>query len=232
MPSLTFIVEENDTTGDLGFRPANQPNFDPYGAMATIHDVLEHFADTTEDPADEFQALGAALYIRGNGGYWSRGYTPHAWYHLNYDVVEIYMKIESCEAIEMTQPVKRRNALRDQYAEEQIDLALAAAQKALYANEEGNGFDAEEMSDRKDNIDSYLASVRHWMRVGYARAAKRYAGLDTYDIVELWRRIEDRLNKIKDDIYEGGKVKLIIRPRNDSAKIIYDSINGKDVVFV
>lgn len=57
----------------LGWRLKSRPGYDPLQGMAVAHDVLEHFPDSTDSIADEFQALGASLWLRGETGYDRRG---------------------------------------------------------------------------------------------------------------------------------------------------------------
>jgi len=68
MKAYRFAVAEHAEFGGLGLVPKWYPTGDPLGGMAAAHDILEHFPNDDGSTEGELQALGAAIWVRGEGG--------------------------------------------------------------------------------------------------------------------------------------------------------------------
>lgn len=65
-----FKIAKNDEYGFVGLQPTwlNRNQSDPVRGMGIAHDILEH----TPKDVCEFQATGAIIWLRGNGGYFAQ----------------------------------------------------------------------------------------------------------------------------------------------------------------
>src|SRR5258706_10369581 len=89
-----FISEEHEDFVTLGWKLKGCSGMDPLSGMAVAHDCMEHFPKVgqADGVAEEFMALGAALWIRGDTGYWANNYhTPGA--NIGADARDIFSHI-------------------------------------------------------------------------------------------------------------------------------------------
>lgn len=177
MTTYTFRVEENDEYGFTGLILEEAPSsYYPLTGMGIAHDILEHFPKDEGTEEDELLALGAALYIRGNGNYWNQRIGPEE--QLAPDFVTLYR----------TNPrllSPGRTTKLGAYVEEWITKNLERFEKEL-------------LSDWEDvdasGVESWVSAARGWLRRGYRRAARRYKATDPYTLVSMFRYIEERAN--------------------------------------
>lgn len=91
--TFEFVCAEHEEFGENGWRLKSQPDFDPLSGMAVAHDCLEHFTDSA-DPADEFLALGAAMWIRDENYHARAGHhTTDPGKHISGDLPDIIRHI-------------------------------------------------------------------------------------------------------------------------------------------
>lgn len=164
---MSFVLEEHREYGEKGWRPKNQPTFDPLSGMTVAHDILEHFADSSDSADDEFQALGAALFVRGLGGYWQHSWSsPGA--NVGSDLVSIMRHIVENETTFHEPPNTSRLGKDEDQVEGWIVEALVDALNELKAE---TGGEPEFMRE----ANALKTKVAGWLRVGFRRAVKRYA---------------------------------------------------------
>jgi hypothetical protein len=180
-----FVVEEHEEYGTKGFRPKWMPQADPLGGMAVAHDILEHFPKDDGGVEAELQALGAALYIRGNGGYWWESHNTDPAYHVAGDFIELYRHC-AYENFTLLDP-GRTTRLDDEEAER---WCQNAARDGLRSVHEEVSHLLVHMRDNEDSeflnafcSDQTRLRVVGWLRKGYRRARKRYVGADPGIIV-------------------------------------------------
>jgi hypothetical protein len=164
-----FVSKIHEEFGTLGWQPIDMPEADPLQGMATAHDVLEHFPGDTGSAEGELQALGAALWLRGLGGYWyrySNAYEKNPGKQVAGDLPEV-MRHVMYEGHRLSLPSFGRYAL-DSYAEAWIDDCLKD-----YTEEARDIFEGEEtaLAFSEDT----LLRIRRYLRHGYRRAQRRYA---------------------------------------------------------
>jgi hypothetical protein len=181
-----FVCEEHQDFGGNGWRLESQPGFDPLGGMAVAHDIIEHFPDGDESPADEFQALGASYFVRGCGGYFSiKGayHSPES--NIASDFPMILQHIIYQDMYLRTPPATR--PLREESDEEGIQEILREARKLVRS----------EFSDPEDQRKCMeeLKKAEGWLRIGFRRASKRYAG-NLFKVVEMFLKIEKEADRI------------------------------------
>lgn len=152
-----YIIENHEEYGLKGMRPLFLENAEPAQALQATHDLLEHFLEPITSNA-ELQALGAMLYIRGEGNYF-RKYTGSPILALASDLGSVLTYQYSFG--EVTDPGQTR-CLNDK-VESWITQAIAQFYKD-YENE---------LNDlpQDKNFPHWL---RSWLRIGYRRAKERY----------------------------------------------------------
>lgn len=209
MISMTFVCEKHQDSGELGWRPEHQSSFDPYRGMTVAHDVLEHFPNDQGDAEDEFMALGAALWIRGGGGYWYRkmpGNMNQEGDHLSSDFEEIVRRLEGRRLDACRSP-----KIDDSFAEEQLELCAREARRNL--------------RDAKlptADVDKAI----NWMRRGYRKAAKRFKHQSPDIVTSLFIDIEDAAEAaLKDhDAMEGDKLIVRVDLRHQKTHVTHQRV--------
>lgn len=193
MTTHRFVCQEHEDFGTKGWRQQSQPGFDPLGGMAVAHDIIEHFPNGDESPADEFQALGASLLIRQDYYYASKGqYTTSPALNAASDMPEIIRHVVH-EHMHLPEAPK---TLRLRDGEELVQTFVRASYKLV-------------RSEFEDYSDDELAQMREvvrksegWVRIGYRRAQKRYAG-KMGQTLSLFCSIERMANRLLEQAEEG-----------------------------
>jgi hypothetical protein len=178
-----FRIEKHEEFGMMGMRPLWLRDADPYTGMAVAHDILEHFPVEPGPVEGEFMALGAAFYIRGEGGYWSyfmpeNRNSPEK--HLASDIPDIIARVRNGDQSLGTTP---RTLPLSADIESSINEILNEAGKELVDRE----------MERLTAVERMAFAA--WFRRGYRGAARRY-GVDAYSLAHLFREIELKADKI------------------------------------
>lgn len=207
MKKAEFVCEEHKEYGGLGFRLLSQPGFDPLGASAVAHDLIEHFPNGDESIADEFMALGACLAIRGEGGF----FHIQAGEAISGDLAELIQKAECGMEVK---PAPKTKPLNGDYErmEQQITVAVRQAKKEL-ENER-------EIKLRPE----WETAMRSWIRIGFRKALKRFPGLLMNCVQEVFRKIESQAEKCLKNAEEGMilRVSYNIKRCNVNVSCDYD----------
>lgn len=177
-----FVCAEHPEYGSNGWRLKSQPNFDPLGGMAVAHDCLEHF-NNSDQPADEFMALGASLFIRPSDYYESKGSIhTNPGVHIASDIPEIMRHIVNegytLPPAPPTRPVSGP-------VEHEMDTVFEEFQWEMLNECDGQELTPDEDTER---------SIRSYMRIGYRRAIRRYRGRQAH-VQSLFEVIEHRASQ-------------------------------------
>lgn len=173
-----FQCAKNEDYGFLGWRPVDMPNADPLMGMTVAHDLMEHFRGDNGGVEAEFMALGAALYIRGEGGFFSESrYTPAE--SVAADVPDLMRHIVH-EGFSLNPAPHRTRATEET---EPCDAVLQAVEF-----ENGDDGIADEWARSKWN-------ALDWLRIGYRKAKRRYAGIDPWDLTYIFRQIAEAADR-------------------------------------
>ena len=213
MITRTFICEEHEEFGGLGWRPENIPNADPLSGMTVAHDCMEHFKSDNGGLEAELMAFGASLHVREAGGwYYNQPNSQGAAYNMSGEIAEFMLKIKLGEEYLMTAP--RTYALSDGM-EDTVQEVILMAKKSFREEYE----DEEELNSR--TIKTFI----DWLRIGYRKAIKRYGDASPYSLSYIFSQIADEADKhLK--YAEGFGEKLIVSfcPRSEkvSVRIIED----------
>lgn len=162
-----FKLEEHPEYGSMGLRLADKPHFDPLGGLATIHDLLEHFADDRGDLASELEALGASIYVRNGEMYYldSGSYVRDPAHHISGDMPQQVRYTEDRCEYELRDCGPSR-AIQDEFVEGIIQRVLEKSIKLV--------------KDECEALPEWLSTKEQrrrfvgWLRRGYRRASDRY----------------------------------------------------------
>lgn len=183
-----FKKAEHEDFGTYGWLLEGAPStYVPLSGMGIAHDVLEHLVGDTGTIEEELMALGAALYIRGDGGYWNKSYhSPgvHIGSDVGNDLAYKYGGLENginCPG---------RTYKLEAYVEEWIQNAIDEARKNI--KDQLDGWD---LAMPKSKINAYLKNVPGWIRRGYRSALKRYKHCGSHKLTEVFNTIEQKANK-------------------------------------
>jgi hypothetical protein len=213
MRKFRFVCEQHQEFGEKGWRAESQPGFDPLWGMAVAHDVLEHFPDGDESPADEFMALGAAYLIRGEGSYFSNKGNIHSpMVNIASDFPEIMRHIVG-ERMSLKTPPK---TLAVPNADDGLREIIKEAKKLVKSE-----FDPEYDKELRDAAKDILQKALGWLRIGYRRAAKRYKG-KIEKVRCMFEQIEQAADKLLKHAEEGYvlEVTVDIQAGTASARIV------------
>lgn len=200
-----FICEKHEEYGTLGWRPESNPGFDPLSGMAVAHDTLEHARDTTESVADELQALGAMIHVRGQAYFARLGkVNTQPSYHMSSELLDMLRKISAGEI----------SPIEDHRATEcaEISAELDALIEYIRAENQAEYNEAIEISE------DTIRNIRAWVTIGYRKAKKRYAQVDA---LTMFIDIESRADEFLCVAEEGDK--LTVHVRNGETFIYHTS---------
>ena len=173
-----FKMAEHEEHGFTGLQALFMEGAEPVAGLTAAHDIMEHFPCSL-DSDGEALALGAALYIRGKGGFWRgnmMGYSPGQ--IIGSDVVRLYS--ESWKWGSITDPGETR-AL-DEETEEWLDSAISWGLKEL----------RDEMEQSPPRF--WAGWVRGWLRKGFRKARKRY-DRDSYTLSDTFEKMTKDLDQ-------------------------------------
>ncbi len=206
--TFTFVCEEHKEYGSLGWRIKSQPEFDPLGGMAVAHDCLEHFSDSP-NPADEFMALGASMFIRDETFYAMKGkHYTNPGVHIASDMPEIL-----------------RHVINEGY-----ELPAAPHTKALETRVEGyiDTMFEEYLKNIEDDYDydelkltpELKRSIRSYLRIGYRSAVRRYQNRDG-QAQYLFTEIEETADKYLKHSEPGSELRVSVNFKDLTCKVSF-----------
>ena len=214
-----FICEEHKEYGLIGWRPKDQPDFDPLLGMGTAHDCLEHFRGGDESPADEFQALGASYRLRGVYNY-SRhfeGNVNEAYAHLGADMPDIFEHVYDQGMGLSAAPASAYKPLRGK-PEMALRAAMVEGLKNIRERYEGED---DETRPPASEIAAFYRDGLAWMRHGFRRSGKRF-GSDCYEFMYLFREIhkeaDAKLNEA--EIGDTLRVQVILKSKRANVELV------------
>lgn len=175
-----------------------QPNADPIGGSGVAHDIMEHFnGDDRFGCVAECQALGAALWLRGDTGNLDNKYTGEGYEALANDFPDI---IEHHINENMEFPDFPRVHMDS-------DMITKAARITEY------GYSGMIDNDENTSFESYIPRCVGWMMVGYKRAIRRYRGLNNIRLYEVFRSMSSKSAEHLQNSRMGDILWVNYRPR-------------------
>jgi len=198
MPTYEFEKQYNDEFGSYGWLIRGAPStYFPILGMGVAHDILEHQPGDNGTVEEELMALGAALYIRGNGNYWRGSRIPpggHLSGELSNDLAFKYGGVDDGIA-----SPGRTYKLED-FAEEWIAQALEGTKKEFEYHAQ---YYSNELREYRANTKDYLKKVPGWLRIGYRKAKRRYSKVAPWDLCTIFSKIEKDSDKYIDMAEDG-----------------------------
>lgn len=204
---LHFTAREHEDTGELGWLDSRASSpYEPLDyAYGLAHDCLEHFALSTV--ADEIEAHGAMYWGRYEGNWSHPGYS----YTLTLDALaqewnNLYRGLE----IEPCMPVPPNTRPLDKHIEDDISTIM----------ENGNVMVRHEYDEFTDNdiLEKITKVFRAYFRRGYRKAQKRYRGIPSYQIGQLYNKVAKAFELTRPE-YEWQEIEVHINARKGEIKI-------------
>lgn len=218
MISRKFRVEEHPDFGTLGLSLVGMPWAEPFPGMAAAHDVLEHFPNDDGSIEAEYMALGASLLVRDGSNYYaSKGQNRSEPYeNIGSEIVSQYHYAAQRRSFFVRDP-GRTLPLSDDYAEDQIQRTADESRRVLLGEFDGD--------DRQDEAREFvsaenLARLVGWMRKGYRRAARRFAGVPSWRLLATFQDIERKADAFLAHAEEGMTITVRCRPQFDDVQLI------------
>lgn len=209
MISRTFTCREHEEYGILGWLADDAPNgWEPASSMTVAHDLIEHTLTDDGSPEDEAKALGAIIYVRGEGGYFRGLPNPHVGNHLGHDISDFIIQGRT------VQEIKNCLITLEDHLEEEVNLAITEAQRLIRAYYQDG---------HEDFILDMCAEAEHYrpyLKMGCLDAFNRY-DVDPTQLTHIFNQIQERLNKIKPSL--GDKLEISLCPRTGDYNINYTS---------
>ncbi len=177
-----FVRQHHEEYGFDGWRPQWIPHFDPSEGLGVAHDTLEHVLHDAGTVETEFMALGTIAWLRGEGG-WFQQHRPHASdlaYQMSGDFMQQAEYLDG-EGRVMT-PAPATRPLTERHVDEALQECVRQGMK-LIRDEHGEDQDAFMVTV----IDP--GSALSYMRMGYRRAARRYAGSDPCEMAHIFDEV-------------------------------------------
>ena len=167
-----------------GWIPNWLPNADPVVGVIAAHDILEHLPKGDCGAEDEFMALGACYYIRGETGYFTHQSAENA---LAWDLPPILARV-----------ARGDQTLRDPgttYAIQEIDECLRTiVTKGVQLTVQEDRYGDEKIL--KNIPRQSAAYILGWLRKGYRAARNRYKVCGQYGVSDLFRCITEDVDRL------------------------------------
>ena len=171
------------------------------GGLLLAHDLFEH-VDGPENiggVGEELQALGAMFYVRAANGPLTRGpYHHSAEENIASDVARMYSKWLE-DGYEYLVPKTRASC----GIEESLKEVLTYTREEVFVEAEYGGL-------QTDHLDEYLSGVRHFMRVGYRKAKKKYRRVPGHGLYRTFMRVAEEVDSVAahEDLWPGREFVL------------------------
>jgi hypothetical protein len=184
LPRFVFSCAEHEDYGIKGWRPDWFPGADPVVGMGVAHDCLEHRASKTGPLNEEMMALGAMMFIRGGGGYFSwKAETANQWWQNGAADFEDHVQRYLAGTHDwVTMPKGGTKPL--EWGDHEIPLLFKEIEQRM----------KEVFEDAEDQLPDWLfddirkEAITRLIRRGYRWAAARYCC--EYEACKLFERIE------------------------------------------
>lgn len=216
MKRFVFDVAKHEEYGELGLRPKWYPTGDPLSGMAAAHDILEHFPKDDGSTEGELMALGASIFIRGDGG-WSSKYRrydsvrdPAA------DIPQVWGYMLDRENRTTLKPC---GLSRDSFGVETGRAIVAEGMRELRHQYE----DADSQPDAETR-----ERMARWIARGYAKAQRRYSRVigGACAVASLFMTIERECDEALKRADEGMQLSVYVNALRCGCRVECDYPNS------
>lgn len=194
---FTFKKGYNVFQNAPGWKPQEIPDFDPIHPSMVLHDILEHEPGAVVLPHEEFKALGAAFYIRHEGGYFNRKDRGKA-----SDTLQGAMGMLYFHSLIQA---KRQTKKAPQNLDATIPLKNTETElemMTLITNSRKNMKGDYRFSKVQKQIDASLSWCLPWMRIGYRTAGYRFAKLNVKRLSNMYFNAEVQIDRALTNAYD------------------------------
>lgn len=188
-----FEARINEDSGALGLVQRHRRNFDPLGAPAVAHDILEHFPDDNGTVDDEVRALGAGLWVRP-----PMGKTSHP-DGIAVDLTDLYVQCQA-DIGRLSIPIKQ-TPIPEECVEEQLERVRVYSLQLLKGG-------LEDFSDAR--LNAWINAAVDHLRIGYRRALRRYGKVPQVFVHNTFTNIVTDAEKALKWIEEGQTVAFMV----------------------
>lgn len=206
MLTATFVVQMHEEYGELGLKMIGRDWADPFGALAAVHDMMEHFPSDDGSVEHELMALGASLYVRDESSYYYQKNLreTHPAYHISSDMIEQSNYMHYWGRTCLKNPGKTL-PLRDEGIEGILQKMYKRTQELL----KEEFWEQEQMYKWTTDKEVFLG----WFRRGYRRAQRRYKGISPSWLLASFLEGERQLEGFMKHAEEGMRCRLSINPK-------------------
>ena len=223
-----FAFAEHEEHGTKGWKPDWIPGGEPLTGIGVAHDVMEHWTNQSGSWNDELVALGAALFVRGDGGWFAaNGRSKHndRWsVNTCSDIVEGMRKHVWQDEPWVSLLSGRAGSHRlDEWNESEIEHCLNRVRQD-FREEVGEDFNRAQWMVS----DLYMQQMARLMRVGYRKAERRYR--NAYAAAHVFSQIAEKSDKLLEhaDDFETLEVRLNARTLDYSVRRVYPEADSWD----
>lgn len=214
--TYTFVTGNNPIDGKLGWKPVDLAGigkslaFDPVAPVMAVHDLMEHFPGDEYDPHNEYQAQGAMLWLRFEGGFFAgldvaEAVVGPAFGMLFHHITKQKLVTKEYDGKpEDADPFKH---MKQNTAFTLLDLISRAKRYSeSQFRYDGNG--------ATRVLESLQRSIP-WIVRGYIRAGERYKGLDKERLVRLYKSTVKQVESVT----KGAELKLTMTYEKYESKV-------------
>jgi hypothetical protein len=196
--TFTFKRGTDPVTGKPGWQVQEIPGFHPVPSLMVPHDLIEHEPGSASTPEEEFKAIGTALYLRGETGFFPTNGLGNFTDAMIAGAIEpLFFHVLNGNA--PTSPYQSVRSASQPLPNVQSELTLIRfAAKAVEDLLAKYGNDPTKVA----TIESSMAYFIGWVRIGYRRAVKRFQGVDRKRLgasyAQLWKLADTYLGIAQD----------------------------------
>lgn len=223
--TYTFDTGKNPLTQTLGWRPtdlggtAKAAAFDPVSPVMTIHDLMEHFPGDEYEVHAEYEAQGAMLWLRLEGGFFygknrndiTNDLIRDAFAMLFFHIKEKRLDTKDFNMVGPAPVPVTKMQLDTQLL---LNELLYKAQQFIRSNYSGS---------HAIVLEESIVRGVPWIHHGFNRAAERYKGLDRARLAKMFKNAAEAIGAPRD----GAKLKLSLDYEKYTATIeVASSVKG------
>lgn len=209
-----FTYEQAEDDNFIGLKPNWFDNADPTTGRGAAHDMLEHFRTQVGPVEGEMEALGAFVAIR-----MEQGAVPVI---VRTDVEILADDIRSVlvDMVEERLQIPSRKTsrrLHDTYEWADSTIQSAVSLGMRRAKDELESMGVEQCTYSPVLTEELQETLLAWVRQGYRRALKRYAGVDLYRLGNsFFKQIEKCLDALtrSETLDVGDTVRIALHPHD------------------
>jgi hypothetical protein len=203
--TFTFVKETNAFSGQPGWRPKEIPNFDPVAPSMVLHDIWEHSPGSPATPDEEFQAIGSAMLLRFEGGYFAKkSERPSDALAPAFGMLFFHAQVKNRRPTRECPYYIPAASAPLENGETELEMVRAIGKARDFI--QGNGL----FNLRRKEIDLSLVQALGWMRIGYRKATLRFAGIRLPRLANTYLQAEKQIAEFL--TIDDGELSVTVHP--------------------